>query len=63
MKAYQFNRLYSIGDLFYYRPGKYNKPAVLVKIITPALDLRNVTVVGIDIAPYYANIYSLFPAI
>ncbi|AKE61150.1 MULTISPECIES: hypothetical protein [Enterobacteriaceae] len=61
MKAKQFNGLNPVGSTFIYQPSPFLRGGRLVRTVDVARDMKSVTVVEINLEPYFANIKSLKP--
>lgn len=59
MKAKAFNTAYAVGHRFVWQSDGSLMNGQIVKTVDIARDLNNVTVVEINIAPYFANVNSL----
>lgn len=59
VKAKQFNALHRVGSTFMYQPSPFLRGGRLVRTVDAARDMKSVTVVEINLEPYFANIKSL----
>lgn len=62
MRAAEFNGRYPVGQTFIYQPHPMLRGGRVVRTVDAARDLKEVTVVEINQAPYFANIKSLNPS-
>ncbi len=62
MKAKEFNQRYPVGSTFIYQPNPLLRGGKVVSTVESARDCKDVSVVEINLEPYFANIKSLIPA-
>jgi hypothetical protein len=62
VKAKEFNQHWPVGSHFIYQPHRALRGGKTVKTVDVARDLKEATVVEINVEPYFANVKSLTPA-
>jgi hypothetical protein len=61
MNAASFNHQHGVGDTFMHKPDQAIRGGRVVRTVDVARDLTKVTVVEINVEPYFVNIKSLTP--
>lgn len=61
MDANKFNSLYATGAHFIYQSCGTVRGGIIVKTVSEARQLKNITVVEINREPYFTNINELTP--
>ena len=61
MKAKEFNERFATGSTFIYQPVPALRGGRVVRTVDVARDIKDITVVEINLEPYFANIKSLTP--
>ncbi|TKI08636.1 hypothetical protein FCN80_00865 [Martelella alba] len=62
MKAKEFNQQYAVGQSFIYKPPSPLRGGKAVRTVDVARDLKESTIVEINLEPWFANVKSLTPA-